>query len=145
MVVGLFTRAPSRLGAVPSTQNTVLPLLVSHTPMSCPVLLRLSKRRYVTVRPPLALNIAVSVPSGAPSAPSARCPCPTRSRCRPLKATVSEAIDPPAVKEAVVVTGVLPTRVQVSVPPHPPPDHPAKVDPGAGVAVSVTTFPARYV
>jgi hypothetical protein len=54
-------------------------------------------------------------------------------------------LGPPATKEAVVVTDVLPTKVQVSVPPQPPPDHPLKADPDDGVAVSVTTFPARYV
>ncbi len=32
----------------------------------------------------------------------------------------------------------------VPVPPQPPPDHPAKADPAAGVAVRVTTVPSLY-
>ena len=73
-----FSRAPSSVAATPSAQYAVPPF-VSHVPG--PVLCRVNP---VTVRPPPALNVAVSVPSSAPSAASAMLPCPTRSRTWPL-------------------------------------------------------------
>jgi hypothetical protein len=74
---------------------------------------------------------------------------------------VPELLDPPALPEpldppgggepeptvcmtenvAVMVVSAFIVMVQVAVPEHPPPVQPAKTEPGAGLAVSVTEVP----
>jgi hypothetical protein len=46
------------------------------------------------------------------------------------------------VKVAVTVVAAFMVMVQPPVPAHPPPDHPEKVDPFAGEALSVTSVPS---
>jgi len=48
-----------------------------------------------------------------------------------------------AAKVAVTVTDPFPAKAHGLVPLQPPLDHPLKVDPDEGVAVSVTAVPAR--
>jgi hypothetical protein len=78
IVPGAFSKAPPAVGATPSIQNPV-PLFVSQVPGAS-----LSRRNPVTVLPPLPLNVTVSVPSNAPSGPTAVLPWPTRSLTLPL-------------------------------------------------------------
>ena len=54
---------------------------------------------------------------------------------------------PPDVDKAKVAVTLWSAPIVTSqdpVPPHPPPDHPLKVEPALGVAVSVTTSPSGY-
>jgi hypothetical protein len=47
-------------------------------------------------------------------------------------------------KFAVTAVSPLSARVQSAFPEQPPPDHPEKAEPGAGVGISVASLPAQY-
>ena len=76
-VAGSFRSTPSSVPATPRSQELVA-ASVSQEPGA---LLRSCRR--VMVRPPLADNVTVKVPSRAPSAPSPKLPAWTRSRSLP--------------------------------------------------------------
>ena len=59
----------------------------------------------------------------------------------PARLTVTVRFDEITVNDAVTDVLLVRFTVQVLVPLQPPPDHPANVDPDAGVAVSVTEVP----
>jgi hypothetical protein len=59
----------------------------------------------------------------------------------PLPARLTVRLNAPTAKVAVTLAAALIVTTQVPVPAHPPPDQPLKVEPGPGVAVSVTTVP----
>lgn len=50
-----------------------------------------------------------------------------------------------AMKLAVTVVGAFIVNIHFPLPTHPPPDHPANVEPLPGEAVSVATMPVLYV
>ena len=83
MVVTSFSSGPSSEVATPSNQEP-FGETVSHTPP-----IPFESRSAVTVRPPVALMVIVSVPSSAPSPVRAVSPPPTLSRSLPLKASVT--------------------------------------------------------
>src|SRR4030095_4201439 len=111
MVPGVFSSGPSREGATAKAQNPVA-LRVSHVPGAS-----LSSGGAVAVRPPLALKVAVRVPSRAPSGARAVLPWPTRSRSLPVYARVRVGEDAGTVVTAGAVEPSEKAAVRVRVRP----------------------------
>src|SRR5213594_2300220 len=135
--VPALSSAPSRLAAAPRAQFAVAGS-VSQTPPPLAVC-RSSSR--VTVRAPLpAPRVTRKVPSSALSALRAELPCPTLSRSVPRNARLIAGAKVGA-KVAVTVVAAESVTTHVPVPLQPPPLQPLKVEPMAGMAVSITTVP----
>src|SRR5439155_649690 len=100
---------------------------------------------------PVKVEPAAGVAVNVTAVPLAKLAVQVRPQLIPTGALVTVPLPVPALltvsatvgraKVAVTVVAALRVTVQVPVPEHPPPLQPVKVEPAAGVAVSVTAVP----